>query len=293
MPALRSQLPHLREERPDPRPVITDAAMSSTGTLGRWLRSWPQKHRAELRLCIRIVASGVLTLLVAQQLHLRYALWAVLTAVMLTQLNVGRSLKATTDYLAGTLGGAIFAGTVGAVFPHHNEIALAVVLAAALAPAALVAAENARFGAAPFTAVLVTLAPVITHLGPIASAFERVVEVAVGCVVGLLVSFMVFPARAYDSAINAAASMLDLMAGALPTLLGMLTQTLDEAAVSRILDEIDEAYAGLHAVAMEGAHERLTCLTPTPDLAPLIRTLRRLRDDVTLIARTAVLPLPE
>ena len=43
---------------------------------------------------------------------------------------------------------------------------------------------------------------------------------------------------------------------------------------------------------MEGAHERLTCLAPTPDLAPLLRTLRRLRDDVTLIARTAVLPLP-
>jgi uncharacterized membrane protein YccC len=239
------------------------------------------------------VASGVLTLLFSQLLHLRYALWAVLTAVMLTQLNVGRSLKATMDYLAGTLGGAIFAGTVGAVIPDHNKIALAVVLAIALAPAALVAAENARFGAAPFTAVLVTLAPVITHLGPIASAFERVVEVAVGCVVGLLVSFMVFPARAYDSAINAAASMLDLMASALPKLLGSLMQTIDEAAISRILDEIDEAYARLHAVAMEGSHERLTCLTPTPDLAPLLRTLRRLRDDVTLIARTTVLPLPE
>jgi hypothetical protein len=235
----------------------------------------------------------VLTLLVSQQLQLRYALWAVLTAVLLTQLNVGRSLKATTDYLAGTFGGAIFAGTVGAIYPHHNGIALAVVLAIALVPTALVAAENALFAAAPFTAVLVTLAPVIIHLGPIASAFERVVEVAVGCGVGLLVSFVVFPARAYDSAINAAASMLDLMAAALPKLLAPLTQIPDEAAVSRILDEIDEGYAGLHAVAMEGAHERLTCPTPTPDLAPLLPTMRRLRDDVTLIARTAVLPLPE
>jgi hypothetical protein len=62
---------------------------------------------------------------------------------MLTQLNVGRSLKATTDYLAGTLGGAIFAGIVGAMIPDHNG-ALALVLAVALAPAALVAAENAR-----------------------------------------------------------------------------------------------------------------------------------------------------
>jgi hypothetical protein len=34
-------------------------------------------------------------------------------------------------------------------------------------------------------------------------------------------------------------------------------------------------------------------LTPTPDLEPLLGTLRRLRDDITMIARTAVLPLPE
>src|SRR5215467_2415112 len=250
--------------------------MSSIGTLGKWLRRWPQKHRAELRLCVRVVTSGVLTLLVSQQLHLRYALWAVLTAVMLTQLNVGRSLKATTDYLAGTLGGAIFAGIVGAVIPDHSEIALAVVLAIALVPAALIAAENARFGAAPFTAVLVTLAPVITHLGPIASAFERVVEVTVGCVVGLLVSLSVFPARAYDSTIDAAGSMLVLMAGALPQRSQKLTQSLDEAAISRILDEIDEAYARLRAMATEGAHERLARLKSTPDLAPLLRTLRRL-----------------
>lgn len=267
--------------------------MSSSGTLGRWLRIWPQKHRAELRLCIRVVVSGVLTLLVSQQLHLRYALWAVLTGVMLTQLNVGRSLKATTDYLVGTLGGALFAGTVGAILPRHNEIQLAVVLAIALVPAALVAAENARFGAAPFTAVLVTLAPVITHLGPIASASERVLEVAVGCAVGLFVSILVFPARAYDSAIDAAGRMLVLLAGALPQLLGKLMQAPDEATVSRILYEIDESFARLHAVATEGAHERLTCLTPTPDLEPLLGTLSRLRDDITMIARTAVLPLPE
>jgi uncharacterized membrane protein YccC len=150
-----------------------------------------------------------------------------------------------------------------------------------------------RFGAAPFTAVLVTLAPVVTHLGPIASAFERVLEVTVGCAVGLLVSFLVLPARAYDSAIDAAGRTLVLMAGALPQFLESLTQALDEATISRILYEIDEAYTWLHAVAAEGAHERLTCLTSTPDLAPLLRTLRWLRDDVTMIACTAVVPLPE
>jgi hypothetical protein len=51
-------------------------------------------------------------------------LWAVLTAVIVTQMSVGRSLKATFDYLAGTLGGAIYGGAIGGLVPHSNEMAL-------------------------------------------------------------------------------------------------------------------------------------------------------------------------
>jgi hypothetical protein len=36
----------------------------------------------------------------------------VLTAVILTQVTFGRSIKATLDYLAGTVGGTIYAGGV-------------------------------------------------------------------------------------------------------------------------------------------------------------------------------------
>ena len=80
-----------------------------------------------------------------------------LTAVILTQLSVGRSLKATTDYLTGTLGGAIYAGAVGAIIPQADEASLLVGLALAVAPAVLIAAINPRFSAAPFTAVMVFL----------------------------------------------------------------------------------------------------------------------------------------
>jgi uncharacterized membrane protein YccC len=236
--------------------------------------------------------SAVLTLVVSQLFHLRFALWAVLTSVILTQMSVGRSLKATADYLAGTLGGAIFAGAVGALIPHDSEMGLAVVLAIALLPVALIAAENARFSAGPFTAVLVLLAPTVTHLTPIASAFERVVEVAVGCAVGLFVSFAVLPARAYDLAIAAGGRMLGLLAHLLPHLLRGLTRSLDQAAIHRIQERIGEAYAGLDAVAVEGTHERMTYLASERDLTPLLRTLLRLRHDFVMIGRTAAAPLP-
>jgi uncharacterized membrane protein YccC len=172
--------------------------MKRMATTWRWLRRLPRERSAELRLCLRMTTAAVLSLAVSHFLNLPIALWTVLTAVILTQMSVGRSLNATTDYLLGTLGGAIYAGAVGTLVPHDSEATLLVALAIAVAPAALVVAVNPRFSAATFTAVMVFLAPSITHAGPIASAAERVLEVAVGGVVGLFVSLVVFPARAHD-----------------------------------------------------------------------------------------------
>ena len=130
------------------------------------LRAWSATHGAELRLCVRSTTAAVLTLAAAQLLHLPIALWAVLTAVILTQINVGRSLKASTDYLLSTLGGAVYAGAIGTLVPHDNALAVFAGLAIAVAPAVLLAALYPRFGAAPFTAVMVFFGPTITHHGP-------------------------------------------------------------------------------------------------------------------------------
>jgi uncharacterized membrane protein YccC len=235
----------------------------------------------------------VVALAVAHLLSLPLALWTVLTAVLLTQISVGRSLKATTDYLASTLGGAIYAGAVGTLIPHTSEIALLGTLAIAVAPAALLAATNPRFSAAPFSAVMVFFAPTITHAGPIASAVERVTEVAVGAVVGLLVSFVVLPARAHELVIEAAARMLALIAQALPQLFGGCFASLDEAAIRRIQDPLGEALARLNTIAPEVKHEQMTRFAAAPDPGPLLRTLLRLRHDLVMLGRAALVPLPE
>jgi uncharacterized membrane protein YccC len=252
-------------------------------------RHWPTQHRAQLRLCLRVTASAVLALAIAHLLNLPLALWTVLTAVLLTQINVGRSLKATMDYLASTLGGAIYAGGVGALVPHTGEIALLGTLAIAVGPAALVAATNPRFSAAPFTAVMVFFGPTITHAGPIASAFERVIEVAVGAVVGLVVSFVVLPARAHQLVIEAASRMLALTARALPELFAGLLASMDETAIRRIQDPLGEALARLNLIAPEVKHEQMTRLAVAPDPGALLR----LRHDLVMIGRAAVVPLPE
>lgn len=220
--------------------------MSRVTQTWKRFRRWPAQHRAQLRLCLRVTTSAVVALAVAHFLNLPLALWTVLTAVLLTQISVGRSLKATVDYLASTLGGAIYAGAVGTLVPHADEIALLGTLAIAVAPPALLAATNPRFSAAPFSAVMVFFAPTITHAGPIASAVERVTEVAVGAVVGFVVSFLVLPARAHELMIEAAGRMLALIAQALPQLCGGFSASLDEAAIRRIQEPLGDALARLN-----------------------------------------------
>jgi uncharacterized membrane protein YccC len=256
------------------------------------LRAWSATHGAELRLCVRSTTAAVLTLAAAQALHLPIALWAVLTAVILTQISVGRSLKASMDYLVSTLGGAVYAGAIGAFVPHDNSLAVYAALALALAPAVLLAALNARFSAAPFTAVMVFFGPTITHTGPIAAAFERVIEVAVGCVIGLFVSLVVLPARAHDFVLEAATQMLALMAKFLPELFAGFTGSLDQQALSEMQNRIGEDLGRLDKLAGEAVHERITRLGAEPDQRPLLRTMVRLRHDIIMIGRAALAPLP-
>jgi uncharacterized membrane protein YccC len=267
--------------------------MNRIATAGKWFRAWLAGHRVELGLCLRVTISAVLSLAAAHLLNLAIALWAVLTAVILTQLSVGRSVKATTDYLMGTLGAAIYAGVVGTLIPHADEMSLLAALAIAVAPAALLAALNPRFSAAPFTAVLVFLAPTITHASPFASAFERLMEVAVGGIVGLVVSIVVLPARAQDLAIDAAAQILDFMAQLLPELFAKFMQRADAALLLRVQNGIATAVVRLETIALEAKHEQMTRLTAEPDQGPLLRTMLRLRHDLVMIGRAALVPLPE
>ena len=225
---------------------------------GLWtgLRALVGQRRVQLALSIRVTIAALLSLALAQFFHLTLLLWAVLTAVIVTQMSVGRSLKATFDYLVGTLGGAIYGGAIGVLIPHSNEIALLAVLALAVAPLAFIAAINPRFSAAPITAIIVLLVPTITHASQIASALDRVLEVTVGGVTGLVVSFLLLPSNAHRLVAEAAAGVLDQIARALGELLAGLTRGLDVEARQRIQDGIGQALVQMNAVGAEAEHER-------------------------------------
>src|SRR5260370_28855878 len=140
--------------------------MSHLATGWSGLRAWSARHDAELRLCVRSTTAAVLTLAVSQLLQLPIALWAVLTAVILTQISVGRSLKASMDYLITTLGGAIYAGAIGAFVPPDNQFAVFAALAIALAPALPLAPPHPRLRPPPLPAGMGFFAPQLTTTRP-------------------------------------------------------------------------------------------------------------------------------
>jgi uncharacterized membrane protein YccC len=274
-------------------PCASEARRMSRLSIASIAWKWVVDHRLKLALSLRVTVAAVLTLALSQLLNTPLVLWTVLTAVIVTQMSVGRSLKATIDYLVGTIGGAVYSGAVAVLVPHAGEIGLLVALAVAIAPLALVAAINPSFNVAPFTAVLVLLAPTIIHVSPIESAFYRVLEVALGAIIGLAVSYLVFPARAHVLAVDASAGMLDLMARAFSQVFAGFTQALDAQAILRIQDSVGKDSAHLDAIGEEAKRERISYFAAAPDLGPLLRTLLRLRHDLVMIGRAAQAPLPE
>ncbi len=267
--------------------------MSSVTTELSSLRTQVLEHRAQLGLSLRATIAALTAFALSHLLNVPLPLWTVLTAVILTQVTFGRSVKATIDYLVGTVGGAIYAGVVAVVIPHSDIVSLVAVLAIVVAPLALLGAINPSFSTATFTGVLVLMVPGIAHVGPIESAVDRVLEVAVGGVAALGVSLLVFPARAHSLAIESAAQMLDLAARSMTDLFAGFMQPLDTAEIGRIQDSIGQMVARTGAIAAEARHERIGFLVAEPDPGPLLRTLLRLRHDLVMIGRAAAEPLPE
>jgi uncharacterized membrane protein YccC len=271
----------------------SEFVMSRVATERRSVRSQVLEHKAQLGLCLRVTVAAVLGFALAHLLSVPLPLWTVLTAMLLTQATFGSSVEATINYLAGTLGGAVYAGAVAALVPHANDVSLAGVLAIAVAPLALLGAVYPNYGAATFTGALVLLVPGMGHVGPIEFALNRVLEVTIGGLTALAVSLLVFPARAHSFAIEDAARMLDRVAGCLPELFEGFVRPRDTAAILRIENSFGQAVAQTEAIAAEARHERIGFLAAEPNQGPLLRMLLRLRHDLVMIGRAAAEPLPE
>jgi uncharacterized membrane protein YccC len=263
-------------------------------TTAKRIRAFFSATRPRWRFCMRMMASGLIAFAIAEALQIPLqGLWVILTALVVTQMSAGGSVRATFEYIIGTVGGAIYGAILGVLIPHNTPLAQALVLALAIGPLALAAAFNPNFRVAPFSAVLVILIAGQFGEGPVMAGITRSSEVALGGIIAVLVSLLVFPERAHQMRLKAAARLLQQFARDLPELLAGFTKELDDAENSRIQNDIGAAVAKFQQITAEAQHELLITFASQPDPGPLSRTMLRLRHDFVIIGRAGVTPLPD
>lgn len=260
--------------------------------LGQRLRAWLHDRRAEIKLALRVAIAGIATFALARWLDMAQGVWAVITAVIVVQTSIGGSVKAAIERSIGTLAGALYGGMVGWLLPHGSIVGLGAAIAVSLAPLAFLAAMDPRFRVAPVTALIIvfTASPEVT--GALHSGFDRILEIALGNVIGVAVSVFVLPARAHFMLAQNAAEVVAIQAQLVVMLLGGGTGP-DEAELQRLRARTRATLKKLEAAADEAKRERQIHLSNEPDPEPLVRTLYRLRHDLVMIGRACAVPFPE
>ncbi|MBB4042202.1 putative membrane protein YccC [Microvirga flocculans] len=248
---------------------------------------------AELKLALRVTIAGALAFTVTRAFDLPQGYWAVITAVVVMQASVGGSLKAAIERFTGTLAGALYGGLIAAFVPHDTTTGLAFSIVLALFPLALLAAIKPSFRVAPITSLIMLLPPTGQAAGPLTSAVDRVLEISLGNIVGVVVSLFVLPARAHTLMTEAAANVVALNADLVSAFIDELTAgPKSRASLQKLHPQIRAALKKAEAAAEEAARERRSHLTEAPDPEPLVRTLYRVRHDLVMIGRAASTPLP-
>jgi uncharacterized membrane protein YccC len=266
---------------------------SWAGRLAGQARDWSRAladRAAQWRLAVRLMTSALAAHVLVHLLGLPQGYWAVITAIIVIQSNVGGSLKAARDRLLATLLGALCGLLAVVVLPPPGPAGIGTFLLALL-PTTLASAANPVFRIAPVTAAMMLMSP--SHLPPLELGFERVLEIALGGLVGIAVALTVLPARAHRDLRDAAHDVLGQMALMFEPLLNGLSGSRDEAALRLRHRKIRTMIARLEGLAEEARRERLARLTEERDPDALVAIIRRLQTSFLLLGRATLRPLPE
>lgn len=270
--------------------------MTSTidpGAAARRVLFWFGNRGPEFRMAARVTVAGLLAFAIGRALGLAQGYWAVFTAVIVMQASLGGSFVAALDYFVGTLAGAVYGVAIALILPIENVYELGIALAVSLAPLAFLAALRRNFRVAPITAVIILIIPALQHSNAIQSAIGRVIEIAIGSGTGIVVSRLVFPARAQTVVAETAAQILRLSARLVQQLFAGFREKRDLGTIVRQQDGYRRLLMKLDGVVADAARERANYLSNAPDAEPILRTLRRLRFDYAIIGRAASSALPE
>ena len=160
--------------------------------------------RLQLRYCAKVGLAAGLGFLLTQGDVNHYAIYSSFTAALVVGSNVGEDLATSANRVKGTLAGVVAALVASLLFgPNAISVGLAVALTAVLALAGGWGIPVARIGV---TVCIITL--VVYDAQALHYDLLRVGNTAVGVVVGLAVSFFVWPVRGHEELSNSVTKVL-------------------------------------------------------------------------------------
>lgn len=249
-------------------------------------------RKAEARHALRVTVAALAAFLLAKAFALPQGYWAVFTAVIVVQTSIGGTLSASIDRMIGTVAGA----AVGAVLLWLHQrwnLNLNIAIALAVGSTAFLATLRPDLKVAPVTAVIMLISPTVSPEGPALAAVLRVLEIALGSVIGVAATVLVFPARAHAVAAAKAEATLSVLAELCERLAERIPGTADDPVLHPLHSKVRAALAQVEAAMADVARERSTRFGGQPLPEGLARILWRIRNDVALVTRTSLTPLPE
>ena len=241
---------------------------------------------------MRVTASALAAFGVNSIVQLPQGYWIAFTAILVVQTSVGGSVKAVFERMLGTFAGAAWGAVVCTVASHFDHSYYWVAVIAGIAPASFLAALYPSFRIAPITVAIVLFSDTAHNMSPLVYAEHRVMEIGVGCLIGLVVSLTVLPSRAHRVLAVAASTVLVTYADLLGKLLDVAAGKLDYTEVEKQHADIRAAIGRMELVGEDATRERKSRLTDEPDPDPILRMIRRLRFDLVMIGRAVMHPMP-
>ena len=250
-------------------------------------RPTPEK----LQQAIRTMIAAVIAYQVATYFALPQGYWSVMTAILVVQASIGASLGLAIDRLIATLLGAVVAAVLVTIFGHAPGVTV-ILLAVAVMGLSYVATFRGSLRLASVTAAIVILSD--PQLGsPTLAAAHRVAEIAIGAVIAVATSLLLFPSRAGPALANHVGRTLSLFAFHLADSIDDARGVLRPPAELLALNiKVRTALNGANGLVAEARREVAGRVANHADPAAVVRTLRRFWYTLMMVSRAARPPLP-
>ncbi|WP_458760704.1 FUSC family protein [Afipia sp. TerB] len=260
------------------------------GSISNRISDLLTRHAAALRQTFRVTIATAAAYAAYKALGLQQGYWAVFTVLIVIQGSIGGTLGAASDRMIGTLAGALLGG-VAAAFHTGTALGQGMALLVVTAVAVLGAALYSQLRIAPVTAAIMLLSqPPGVAVGDF--VVDRVIEIGLGGVIGVLATVFILPARSHEIVVERAIAVLRRIQGLLLAQADAMS-TNQAVAPSSEHPALRQALANVEQAMKEADRERASRLADHAIPPSIPRTLWRIRNDLVLIGSALSTALPE